>query len=695
MDITLFFTKKSKKSNPDKKEKNKDDYIRILSQLLSNKSIDMLEYSFLLNFSKVGGTLVNMGRFNKIYGRLTTKHYSTENVVIDTFKEVCSRKIPHILELSTFTKDGVDININKILEKIIDNNFEFTDDQKNGIINICNFLANTEMKTYGLYGYAGSGKTTLIIKLIGFLLKGNYINSVALTAPTNKALNVLKVKFSENVDDLFDWDSVDMEMYDKNGTSLDDKLKILETVKNQKITFMTIHRLLGFKNDYDKDGNNIFVKGKDGELDKYDFVIIDECSMISYELIVDIFEEIRKKIQLMSKDNIVKKVPKILFVGDPAQLPPVNEKKSIIFSQKEEDFDKKDDTDEYSFTNLKLGILGQKTMTLTKIVRSADNKVVGLCNEIRRWVIEDRAPIIGKFKGMKVILYKKPIGMKNTDSEWFKKSINYFSENKDLTSNIILAWTNKQCNEYNDVSRQLILGRSKEFQVEVGDLLILRNFYNIQESDEDDIFKNDKNNRFYTSEQIKVVSVEKIIKGYPTFTENLPGHLTKLKTFNYIQDKFVKTVRSINKNTGRKFEVFKLHIQKMSDVVIKDYIPETFKIYVLRNESYAKLKTEKDFVSERIKELRKYYFNFLKESIDTIDKYVIKPLWREWNRCFIDAFAQVDISYCITVHRSQGSSFYNVFVDAPDIFKNKNDDEAKRCMYTALTRTCNELHILL
>ena len=36
----------------------------------------------------------------------------------------------------------------------------------------------------------------------------------------------------------------------------------------------------------------------------------------------------------------------------------------------------------------------------------------------------------------------------------------------------------------------------------------------------------------------------------------------------------------------------------------------------------------------------------------------------------------------------------DVFVDAHDIFKNNNANEAKRCIYTALTRTSNELHIL-
>jgi exodeoxyribonuclease V len=78
-----------------------------------------------------------------------------------------------------------------------------------------------------------------------------------------------------------------------------------------------------------------------------------------------------------------------------------------------------------------------------------------------------------------------------------------------------------------------------------------------------------------------------------------------------------------------------------------------------------------------------------------IDNEIIRPLWRQWNKLFIDQFANVNYGNSHSVHKSQGSSFYNVFVDSDDILNNPNQEEAKRCIYTAFTRSSNELHILI
>lgn len=53
-----------------------------------------------------------------------------------------------------------------------------------------------------MYGYAGTGKTTLLTKLLAFLIKNRYIYSFTLTAPTNKAVDVLKLNFLKCIDDI-------------------------------------------------------------------------------------------------------------------------------------------------------------------------------------------------------------------------------------------------------------------------------------------------------------------------------------------------------------------------------------------------------------------------------------------------------------------------------------------------------------
>lgn len=62
-----------------------------------------------------------------------------------------------------------------------------------------------------------------------------------------------------------------------------------------------------------------------------------------------------------------------------------------------------------------------------------------------------------------------------------------------------------------------------------------------------------------------------------------------------------------------------------------------------------------------------------------------KRAWEDyWT--FVDAFADVRYGYAITVHRSQGSTYEEVFVDSTDILINKSPKERLQCLYVAATR---------
>ena len=54
-----------------------------------------------------------------------------------------------------------------------------------------------------LFGYAGTGKTTMIAETIGFLILNKNIKKVCFTASTNKATDVLKSKFGFKFDQIF------------------------------------------------------------------------------------------------------------------------------------------------------------------------------------------------------------------------------------------------------------------------------------------------------------------------------------------------------------------------------------------------------------------------------------------------------------------------------------------------------------
>ena len=52
-----------------------------------------------------------------------------------------------------------------------------------------------------------------------------------------------------------------------------------------------------------------------------------------------------------------------------------------------------------------------------------------------------------------------------------------------------------------------------------------------------------------------------------------------------------------------------------------------------------------------------------------------------------------DYGYCITSHKSQGSSYNNIFVDIKDINKCIDDVERRQMQYVAISRTFNDVYI--
>lgn len=60
---------------------------------------------------------------------------------------------------------------------------------------------------------------------------------------------------------------------------------------------------------------------------------------------------------------------------------------------------------------------------------------------------------------------------------------------------------------------------------------------------------------------------------------------------------------------------------------------------------------------------------------------------------FSDSFHDIRYGYAITAHRSQGSTYEEVFVDSTDILKNPNRKEALQCLYVAVTRPKKRVYI--
>jgi exodeoxyribonuclease-5 len=165
----------------------------------------------------------------------------------------------------------------------------------NGMID---FLDNPVEDAVVLRGYAGTGKTFLVKRLIQYIGLTDERCMIACGAPTNKAVKVL----FHSVGDA-------MQGY------------IFEDIFNSasKLTYSTIHKLLGMKERVTDDGEQIFLPDalNKSELSKYNYLIVDEVSMLDDKLCKDILK--------------YSKHIRIIFMGDPAQIPPVNRADSIPF----------------------------------------------------------------------------------------------------------------------------------------------------------------------------------------------------------------------------------------------------------------------------------------------------------------------------------------------------------------------------
>ncbi len=539
-----------------------------------------------------------------------------------------------------------------------------TSEQQKVYNELIKFVKSDKEKKIMLVSAAGTGKTSLVSKFINDLTKNKICSRIAVCSPTNKALNILKNKlFSTN---------------DNPNLS-------------RNIDVMTIHRLLNYQKNIDGCGEVYYANvGKiEPNLSIYNMIVIDETSMLSTAIINDIENELQK-----DKNKMVK----VLFCGDNAQLNPVGELVSPIFTKK------------------------IKTLTLEKIIRTKSQNIMQLSNAHRKWIIsgsDKDMPCLPDYEDEQIILHSS-----ENVNKWLDKFINILKtpeKNKEISTvnsmenNIILTWTNKKCNKYNDYVRHKMFNKKQLDKYEIGEILIFNDFHKIEmkipkdegntENDEESS-EEQKNVSFYTSEQIKLIDIKQDKLNFEKI-KNLKS--TDLPS--EIADKFVKNISAINKIlTTSPIDVYYMKVQKMSEV--KNNVITTYPILTIHNNSEAVYNKLKEFFEEQMiklknschkmveelkipKNIDSQKFDMIKlEYLNIIEKK-INRIWKDWQFQVIDRFAQLNYGYAITVHKSQGSTFMHVFIDIMDIFENHNQQERLKCLYTAITRSSHSLELLV
>ncbi|MBI1207407.1 MAG: AAA family ATPase [Azospirillum sp.] len=246
-----------------------------------------------------------------------------------------------------------------------------------------------------LEGYAGTGKTTLITEFAK-----HYGDKIVLTAPTNKAVKVLREK---------------------------------ARVAGLSCDCTTIYKLLGVRPGNTDENRALKKEGPDGSA-PYDVIVIDECSMVPAELNGYLQKAIRGK--------------SVIFVGDPKQLPPVQEELSQTF------------------------MLRTKAVLSTIMRQREDNPIISLTADLRSQ-IDGGMPDMSVFHPAEG---NDGVGMYQPGSDLQSWLVDAFMDPefaKDNDNFRYLAWTNGTVNAVNKFVRGKIYGENAD-RFLVGERLLFR-----------------------------------------------------------------------------------------------------------------------------------------------------------------------------------------------------------------------------
>ncbi|WP_227498496.1 ATP-dependent RecD-like DNA helicase [Synechococcus sp. PCC 7336] len=296
----------------------------------------------------------------------------------------------------------LDTNIPAILPGIT-----LTQQQWQALQELEEFLHSDE-RLYLLTGYAGTGKSTLLQALIQRLRSQGDDRAIALTAFTNKAKKVLE------------------SMAVRWGLAVE---------------CLTCCQLLGIRPVINpQTGQQEFKpeRGFENQIDKFALVVIDESSTIGEEM---------WGLLLKAVSGLFREV-KLLFVGDPAQLPPVNEAESPCFKEI------------------------ARASHLTEVVRYGN--AIGLVAERLRQTID--RPALPRFQTQ--LNAQASEGVEVLDAEaWHRSLIDVFVESEgsaDFDRVRALAYTNRRVEQLNRTIRQATYGVGADRFV-VGERLIAHN----------------------------------------------------------------------------------------------------------------------------------------------------------------------------------------------------------------------------
>ncbi len=472
-----------------------------------------------------------------------------------------------------------------------------TSDQHNALGKLQLFL-ESETQVFILQGYAGSGKTTLLKGLIGYL--NQLRKQFQVMAPTGRAAKILREKTG----------------YGKTihrGIYNFDELKT-----DSKDDDHTLHYYFPVKNN-----DNI------GEI-----LIIDESSMISSRESNNELFTFGTNIllnDLMTYSQIPNSKTKIIFVGDPAQLPPVGDSESKALEV------------EYF---QKMGVKATSCV-LKEVVRQSENLLLQNAFKFRS-LIENKEINQIEFDFDNFSFEK--INSQDITSKYVA-----LFPNPELEQSAIIAFSNAQSLEYNNAIRKEIFPNIKS--VTSGDILIvLNNNYYLYHTE------------LLNGLQIKVMEASDNIisnKNIPVYETVNGKRIKKYITLDFRE----VTVRLKDDDQ----EIKCLIIDSLLNSPYRDLTTLEFKAlyidFVMRFQEKQKLNKDKGLPFYKV------------GSKEFKDELRTDPFYNA---------VRVKYGYAITCHKAQGGEWDIVFVDY--FGRNSLKEDPLRWSYTATTRAVKKCY---
>lgn len=302
----------------------------------------------------------------------------------------------------------------------------FTNDQLNALNEFRDFLNNDD-HIFILKGYAGTGKTTIVKEFINCACEEDW--KCLLTAPTGRAALILESKTGHEAS------TIHRAIYGRDLVYINDGNENEESVTHYQFPLKT------------------------KEFESKTVIFVDEASMISSRKNKSELFQFGSGVllqDLLTFADFEEGENKVVFVGDPAQLPPVGDNRSYALSS------------EYLMSE------GYKVseVEMTEVVRQS------AMNAIFRNAIQVRNLLKANKRNTLQMEFKENEFM-NIDEWDIVTKYTSMSPHPGFESPVVICWTNKDAANYNTFIRRLYHKSSIEEPI-VGDrvIVIANNYHN-------------------------------------------------------------------------------------------------------------------------------------------------------------------------------------------------------------------------